>query len=235
MVSVCMATYNGERFIREQIESILAQIGSDDELIISDDGSTDSTMEIINSFGDVRIKVFSNTKNHGPVGNFENSLSQAMGDYIFLSDQDDIWLPGKVESSLALLSQEGVDCVICNRIIIDKDGNTDRRPVVKIDFSNDSFLKVLYHNPYMGCCMSFSKSLLKLALPFPEKLPMHDLWIGLLAHKMKSVRFLSQPYIGYRRHGNNVTIGRSPYSIIERIRFRLRIVQQLRKRLKSIH
>ena len=103
MISVCMATYNGEKYIREQIDSILAQLGDKDELIVSDDGSADATLSIVRSFSDPRIKIISNTGKHGTNGNFENALKHAQGDYIFLSDQDDVWLPGKVNICLQAL------------------------------------------------------------------------------------------------------------------------------------
>lgn len=107
MISVCMATYNGGRFIKEQIDSILPQLSQYDELIVSDDGSTDRTLEIIASYKDERIKVFHHQKTGNKyyptlkvcysTNNFENALKQAKGDYIFLCDQDDIWEKNKVE------------------------------------------------------------------------------------------------------------------------------------------
>ena len=95
MISVCMATYNGAQFIKEQIDSILCQLSTEDELIISDDGSTDETLSIINSYKDNRIKVFQHKAAEGSAfikatRNFENAMSHAVGDYIFLSDQDDM-------------------------------------------------------------------------------------------------------------------------------------------------
>ncbi|MDE5758415.1 MAG: glycosyltransferase, partial [Allobaculum sp.] len=92
MISVCIATYNGERYIETQIRSILDQLNEDDEIIISDDSSTDRTLDIIRSLNDSRIKLFAGNKFHSRTFNFENALKQATGDFIFLSDQDDIWL-----------------------------------------------------------------------------------------------------------------------------------------------
>ena len=95
MISVCIATYNGAEYLREQVESILSQLEEEDEIVVSDDSSTDTTIEILQSFGDRRIKIFKNPAK-GFVRNFENALRQAQGDFIFLSDQDDVWLPNKV-------------------------------------------------------------------------------------------------------------------------------------------
>lgn len=91
MISVCMPTYNGEKFIRIQLESILSQLGNDDEIVISDDSSTDKTVEITKSFNDSRIHLLENNTFHSPIYNLENALKNAKGDFIFLSDQDDEW------------------------------------------------------------------------------------------------------------------------------------------------
>ena len=103
MISVCMATFNGEKYIKEQIQSILNQLSLDDEVIISDDGSSDKTLEVINHINDKRIKVFTNTHKHGFTHNFENALNHANGEYIFLSDQDDIWAEEKVNKVMESL------------------------------------------------------------------------------------------------------------------------------------
>ena len=97
MISVCMATHNGGKYIKEQIDSILVQISNEDELIISDDSSTDDTVEIIKKIKDKRIKLFENNKFFSPNLNFENALLHSKGDIIFLSDQDDIWKKDKVK------------------------------------------------------------------------------------------------------------------------------------------
>ena len=129
MISVCMATYNGARFIKQQIDSILPQLSADDELIISDDGSTDGTLEIIASYEDERIKILHHQKNpafakikysrnfYCVTENFENALKIANGDYIFLSDQDDVWKENRVKRVLAELCNS--DCVMCNYDVID--------------------------------------------------------------------------------------------------------------------
>ena len=102
MISVCMASYNGEKYIKEQIDSILKQLSDEDELVISDDGSTDNTLSVIQSIHDKRIKLIHNQGEHGYSRNFENALKNSKGDYIFLSDQDDVWKDNKVETILPL-------------------------------------------------------------------------------------------------------------------------------------
>jgi glycosyltransferase involved in cell wall biosynthesis len=127
--SVCMATFNGEKYIRRQIESIISQLSQDDEIIISDHGSTDGTVEIIKEFKDSRIKLICKESHHIDrksvidrfrlvTQNFENALSAASGDYIFLSDQDDIWDKKKIEISLKYLQH--CDLVVSNFGFIDE-------------------------------------------------------------------------------------------------------------------
>ena len=110
-VSVAMATYNGEKYIEEQIKSILSNLSSNDEVIISDDGSTDKTMEIINSFHDERIRVIDGPKK-GVIKNFENAIKNCNGDYIFLSDQDDIWCSKKVTTILNIFKNDSSTVLI---------------------------------------------------------------------------------------------------------------------------
>src|SRR5674476_13034 len=115
MISVCLTTYNGEEYILEQIQSILCQIGNDDEVIISDDGSTDHTLKILNKQEDHRIKIYHNNNSKGIISNIENALTYAKGDIIFLADQDDVWLPNKVRiCSEALINNNLVisDCYV---------------------------------------------------------------------------------------------------------------------------
>lgn len=200
MNSICIATYNGERFIKEQLISILSQITKEDEVIISDDGSSDKTIEIINALNDPRIQVIPNTTSrHGTIGNFENALNHAHGEFIFLADQDDVWFPNKYKVMLETLKITVL--VHCNSKITD--GN--------LNITNDSFYS-LYHNgrgilknikksTYFGSHMAFHSSLLKYALPFPKTNEIgHDLWLGLVAEIIGNTLFIEEPLMLYRRH-----------------------------------
>ena len=111
MISVCIATYNGEKYLRKQLDSILNQLEYNDEVIISDDGSSDETLNIISSYNDKRIHVFHNKGEHGVVKNFENGLNHVLGDYIFLCDQDDIWKSNKVQVVLNELKDAKKDVI----------------------------------------------------------------------------------------------------------------------------
>ncbi|MFD2145292.1 glycosyltransferase [Mucilaginibacter antarcticus] len=121
-VSVCLASYNGEKYIVEQLKSILSQLNSNAELIISDDGSSDETLNLVNSFQDDRIKVYQNVSKN-LIKNFENAIRKATGDVIFLSDQDDIWVADKVVKMMAFIDQ-GYDIVVSDCKIINSEYET---------------------------------------------------------------------------------------------------------------
>ena len=230
MISVCMATYNGERFIKQQIDSILPQLGEEDELIISDDGSTDRTLEIIASYEDRRIKVlkhksymgdfYKNSKLPVVSFNFENALKEAKGDYIFLSDQDDIWQHEKVKKSLIALKK--FNCVLSNFSIIDDFGNCLKE---KFYFKNPikrSFFANLLFPHFIGCCLCFDKTVLKKILPFPKSTLSHDFWIGLISKKFGKVGFIDESLIFHRIGNFNTSTAcrKSKNSILMKVKYR---------------
>lgn len=198
-VSVAMATYNGEKFIKEQISSILLNLSDNDELIISDDGSTDKTIEIIKSFNDSRILIFDGPKK-GFVKNFEYALRNCNGDYIFLCDQDDVWFNKKVSTIVSLLDTH---MLVCHNAEILNGETRSNELVQDIRGCRSNFSGALFKNSYIGCCMAFKKELLKFVLPFPNKLDSHDWWIGVIANKVGDSYFLPEPLIYYRIHEKN--------------------------------
>ena len=208
MISVCMATYNGGKYVKEQIASIMPQLGLNDELVISDDGSCDNTLDIIEAFADPRIKVVHNNKQpqryiFGYTSlNFENALNNASGDFIFLSDQDDVWLPDKVRlvmDKLAVADMILSDCSI---------GDDTLEITIKSKFGFENVRKGFWHNivrsGYLGCCMAFRREVMKYFLPFPPDVP-HDLWIGITAGARCNFQLIDTPTMIYRRHSGNVT------------------------------
>ena len=219
MISVCIATYNGERFIKEQLDSILSQLTGDDEIILSDDGSKDRTLDIVNAYHDHRIHVYRNEK-HGYVHNFENALKRAKGDYIFLSDQDDIWFPEKVKCCTELLSNYVM--VNHNSILTNGEGESLGVDFFSQHHSKGGYWQTLLRNSYSGCCMAFRRDVLDYALPFPGNVISHDIWLGLIAEKKGSCCFYSQPLIYYRRHGNNAssTSDKSKFSCWKQLKYR---------------
>ncbi len=228
MISVCMATYNGARFIREQIDSILPQLGTEDELIISDDGSMDGTLGIIEAYADSRIVVLKGSCFRSPIYNLENALKKVRGDYIFLSDQDDVWLNNKV--SVCLEAMNGYDLVVHDADIVDADGNRLFDSFYAINHTRKGKFYNLLKNGYLGCCMCLSKRLLDAILPFPAGLPMHDIYIGnYAAFNGYKVRFIADRLIHYRRHGNNasITSERSHRSMASRLLDRIMILKNI--------
>jgi glycosyltransferase involved in cell wall biosynthesis len=225
VISVCLASFNGQKYIKEQIDSILVQLSYDDELIVSDDGSTDNTFSIIANYNDARIKVFHNENKKGVVGNFENALKHAQGDYIFLSDQDDVWLKDKVTVCLDHLNT--VDLVNADCKIVDSELNLLEDSFFISNNSKNGILNTLRHNAYMGCCMAFNRKILSKILPFPKDIPLHDLWIGFVCDLFYKSLLLSVPLILYRRHSLNVskTTEKSPYSFLRKMLFRWNIIK----------
>lgn len=228
MVSVCIATYNGENYIYQQLESILKQIGDGDEIIISDDSSTDRTLEIIASFNDERIKIFGNQKFKNPIFNFENALNHAKGDIIFLSDQDDIWHEDKVEKMVNSLQE--ADMVVCDCVFVDNDGKVLIDSYFDLVNSSAGVIKNLRKNTYFGCCMAFKKEILKKALPFPKNIPMHDIWLGFVSDMFFKSVFLNEKLIYYRKHNNNASIASDVVSNLDlftKLKFRVNVIRYL--------
>jgi glycosyltransferase involved in cell wall biosynthesis len=201
MITVCIPTFNGEQYIRAQLESILAS-SLVSEVIISDDGSEDKTVEIIQSFNDLRIKLVDGP-HKGLIQNYEFLLSLAAGNYIFLSDQDDIWFPNKVD--VMLRSLQDFDLVVSDCLVVDGKLNVLYPSFFMMFDSRPGLIRNLLRNRYLGCCIAFRRSLLKYALPFPAHLPMHDWWLGLIAEIFGRAGFIEQPLVMYRRHGNNAS------------------------------
>lgn len=224
-ISVCMATFQGERYVAEQIESILPQLAQQDELVISDDSSTDRTPSIIARYAaaDQRIRFFPGQRFRSPVLNFEFVLRQAQGDLVVLSDQDDIWLPHKLETVRSLFAEEDRRpfLVVLDGEIMDGEGRTIHPSVLSKLNAGRGFWKNLFDNRYLGCCMAFSRDLLHRALPFPRRIPMHDIWLGQLCERIGTTRFVPKVTMRYRRHEGTLTD----------FRIRFRPILQIQRRL----
>ena len=229
MISVCIATYNGSAYIRQQLESILSQLPENAEVVVADDGSTDGTLDVIAAVGDVRVRILPQSEHLGPTYNFERALREAKGDVIFLSDQDDFWIPGKVPQMLSAL--ENSVLAVHDANFMDGDGKPiatlgtmwKERPYKSGVFAN--WLK----NTYTGCCMAFRRELLEKALPFPKGLPMHDQWLGLMGERHFSVVAVKECLIQYRIHEKNATqlVGGKSRGLVQRVKWRLALLRSL--------
>ena len=208
MISVCLASYNGEKYIKEQLDSILSQLSDEDELIVSDDGSTDSTPEILSSYAE-QFPILHVVKGPGKgvIKNFEYAISLSMGGLIFLSDQDDIWCSSKVSRVKEAFSSSGENCmlVLHDAEIVDEDAQRTGQTLFEFRNSRPGLLRCLWKNPYVGCCMAFRKELCKEVLPFPEGIEMHDWWIALNAECGGRTMLIPDKLIQYRRHTGNVS------------------------------
>lgn len=227
MISVCIATYNGERFIRRQLDSVLSEIGPEDEVIISDDSSTDQTVEIIKGYDDARIRLFDHQQWHSPIFNFENAIRQAKGDILFLADQDDKWLAGRVAKAMEL-HKMGYNLVLCNRVNIYE----DRQEVSGPENPIRSTWSTLKTSPFVGCLLSIDRKVVDLALPFPKTIAMHDLWIGLLAQRNLKCGFIEDPLVEYNRHGESY-IAKHRFSLWGKLKYRWQMYWLVRKREKE--
>lgn len=205
-ISVCIATYNGEEFIQEQLKSILKQIKKNDEIIISDDYSTDNTIKKIKELNDRRINIFFNEFERGYTKNFENAILKSSGEIIFLSDQDDIWLDKKVEK--CLLKLENSDFIVTDAKVIDANLKIITNSLFELVKTKKGLLNNLLYNRYYGCCIAFRRKILKKALPFPKnsELAYHDRWLPIIAEMYYKVELEDTPCILYRRHDRNVSL-----------------------------
>lgn len=225
-ISVALAAYKGEQYIAGQLESILLQLGENDEVIVSDDYPAGKTRDIVLEMAsaDKRIRYIEGP-GKGVVKNFENALMHCNGDVIFLCDQDDIWLPGKVESVMNEI-RNGAQLVLHDASVADADLNITDESYFSSHSSNTSFFGNIIRNSFVGCCMAFTRELMTQAMPFPEKLPMHDWWIALVALKKKrKTVMLRNPLILWRRHGDNVTGGKTSFA--QKVTWRIKMISSL--------
>ena len=231
-ISVCMATHNGERFIRRQLESILSQLTTDDELIVSDDSSTDGTVGIIKGFGDGRIRLFPNNTFYSPIFNFENALKHAGGDVIVLADQDDVWLDNKVAVIRKKFAAKPrrYYLIALDGYVIDKNEAIISDSIFARLNAGKGFWKNIYNNRYLGCCLAFSRELLEIALPFPRRIPMHDMWLGQLCELAGETEFVEEKTILYRKHGASLTDFKIRFMPVTQIKRRMFLLYYLLSR-----
>lgn len=214
MLSIAMATYNGERFLREQLDSILAQTVTDFEVIVCDDCSTDCTVAILEEYArlDKRFNIYKNTHNLGFKKNFEQAIGLCKGDYIALCDQDDIWYPDHLE----LLLKNIGDCVMCcgNSELV----NANNQSLGKMLSEHDKFYYMPYPvrriifklffsgNPMQGASMLVQSEFVRRCLPIPAGVGYHDAWLACCGcMESQGISYFFEPITRYRQHANNVT------------------------------
>jgi glycosyltransferase involved in cell wall biosynthesis len=214
-----MATYNGAQFLPRQLESIVSQLGSEDELVVSDDRSSDRSLDIVRAVEDPRVRISSNPSARSPVFNFENALRMARGDTLVLADQDDVWLPNRLETIRAkfISKPAGPFLIAFDAYVVDEQERVIHESLFAKINAGRGLLKNLLANRYVGCCMAFSRELLEIALPFPRKIPMHDMWLGQLCELVGTTEFVPERTTLYRRHSATTTEFRVRFKPITQI------------------
>ncbi len=214
-ISIALCTYNGERFLSDQLESFLAQTRLPDELVVCDDASSDSTLKILEDFATkapFKVRIFRNNKNLGSTLNFEKAIELCIADIIFLSDQDDIWLPKKIETiELEFIKSRSVGMVFSNAELIDENSRPLRKKLWDFYFpprkrkkanKEGLFRLLLEANVVTGATMAFRANFREAFLPIPKDLPnvIHDGWIAMCSCILAEVKFIEEALVKYRIH-----------------------------------
>lgn len=223
--SIAVCTYNGERFLQEQLDSLLAQTQLPDQIVIRDDVSSDRTVEILRAFVPsarilgIEVDLQINSRNVGYRRNFDGALRACTGDIIFLCDQDDVWFPSKLNLSCDVFANRpGLLALHSDATLIDEQGRILpdtlfnslylTRDEVQEMHRGSGFEIMLKRNLMTGAAMALRRSVLSYALPLPESVWVHDAWIGTLAAMVGEVDSLEKRLIGYRIHrGNQLGLG----------------------------
>lgn len=202
-ISIAMATYNGAKFLREQLDSFSAQTRLPDELVVCDDGSKDATLAILDAFAATApfaVRVIRNPENLGFMRNFEKAISLCEGDIIFVSDQDDVWFPEKLATvEQVYRDNPKVQATINDMIITDGELNHSNKTLLgnfRVTGSSDNRL-------IAGCASTIRRDLLPIVIPIPEIFIGHDAWIGDLCMTLGVRQLIDKPLQFYRRHGAN--------------------------------
>lgn len=227
-ISFVLASYNGESYIVEQITSILSNIGPHDEVIVSDDGSTDATVEKVLGIDDRRIRVLAGGERLGYQGNFARAIAASTGHYVFFSDQDDICLPVRVTASLREL--ENVACVCGDAIVVDYQLGVMQNSHFATRGAKFSAAWLFAKPSVIGATLACRRDFLMSCLPFPKGVP-HDMWLSIQAVRQGSFSVVNDPFILYRRHQSAVSATGSTSSrpIWTRIRERALLLKALIK------
>lgn len=213
IISIAMATYNGAKYVSEQLNSILSQTINDFELVVCDDCSSDDTWRILQDYVkiDCRIKAHRNKNTLGFKENFEKAIGLCHGDYIALCDQDDIWLPNHLETLLSIIGDKMIACG--NAEMIDKNGKLvgmTLQEMESFDYvpnNNEELASsiIFFRNPFQGASMLIKREFLTYALPIPEQISYHDSWFANLCFFCGGISYTTQIVNQYRMHGDNVT------------------------------
>lgn len=216
MISVALCTYNGSKYLNQQLRSIALQTRKVDEVVICDDGSTDNTLEIIEQYSkevNFPVYVFQNSKNLGSTKNFERCLTLCNGEYIFLSDQDDAWYPDKVAKMMEVLENNpAIEAVFSNAMVMNGNSNPVGRtiwdeieftPELQTKWKKGESYEILFNNFVVtGATLAVKNTALAKTMPFPTHIKdfIHDAWMALWLSLDNSITFIEEPLMYYRIH-----------------------------------
>ncbi len=253
-ISIALCTYNGEKFLREQLESFSAQTRLPDEVVVGDDCSTDRTVEILEEWAKTApfpVRFIKREQNVGYAENFSQVILSCTGDVIFPSDQDDVWLPEKLETMARAFDENpDVGVVYCGRTLIDQDGNPLSEHVTelyRIYHPNDSSIFLAdwadEHPDCAGCMSAIRRSVMEKLFPFPKPWA-HDTWVFTMAPFYTKLKTLRVPLMRFRRHTTNASAlgkepdwanGRNVYYLtsVGQFRFHTPLREDLRKQFAS--
>lgn len=230
VISVALATYNGARYVEEQLASILAQTRSVDEIVVSDDGSSDGTQQIVTEYArrsGLPIAMIGGDEHLGVVANFERALKSCRGEIVFLCDQDDIWAPEKVERLVAALeARVMLAAVFTDAEVVDESRRRQHRSLLELARltagerrlieQGDAFEVLLTRNVALGATIALRKSALETLVPIPEGY-VHDEWIALQSASRNAIGFVAEPLIQYRQHSQNAIGAPKPTTLREKL------------------
>ncbi len=205
LISIAMTTYNGDKYLKEQLDSIYSQTHKNIEIIVSDDCSTDGTVEILDKYSKSHgLKYHRNNNNLGFVKNFEYAISLCKGEYIALSDQDDIWVDNKLETLIKKIKSNLLIHSDCK--IINENGDITSNTWKKELGYFDDIDNLMFRNVVTGCTVLFNRDLLKTLLPFPDGLAYHDWWLAICASRNNNrICYTTECLTLYRQHSNQDT------------------------------
>ena len=248
-VSVAMATYNGEKYIVEQIESILNQTELIDEIIIVDDNSSDKTVDLIKKMNSPLIHLYQNKNNQGYIENFYKAISLTKGSFVFLADQDDVWEKDKVKKTLQVMKSSDSNMAVCTSFsLIDQDSNLitnmEQYRINNFVFKEDKKInditlkRLVFGNIVQGCTYCLKRQVIEVYLKIHNREVIHDYQLMLISAAMGNVKYLNEPLLKYRLHGNNaVGFAKKKRNIeipkkISREPFMVRFFKQMSKEIK---
>ena len=221
LVSIAMTTYNGGKYLRKQLDSLVNQTYKNIEVIVCDDCSKDDTISILESFKDkLNLKYFINEKNLGVVKNFEKAMGLCQGEYIALCDQDDIWLPKKIEILMKRL--DNYSLIFSDAALIDTNdkiiGKSFREFQKLTIWSHKPLVPLFFGNFVTGCTTLLTKDLVQKSLPIPEGERFHDWWLATVACKENGIKAINEKLVLYRQHSSNDIGAIVAFSLYDRIK-----------------